>query len=947
MQTHSSRTITPERWRRIDELYHAARERVPADRPAFLTEVCGADTELHREVESLLAEDASGEGVLDRPAVALSTDARQLTVGSQLGPYRIDAFIGKGGMGEVWKARDTRLNRDVAIKMSHAGFSGRFRTEAQAIAALNHSNICTLYNVGPDYLVLEFVEGPTLAERMKRGPIPPEEALRIARQIADGLEAAHEKGVTHRDLKPANIKIRADGSVKVLDFGLAKLASEESEPISDSPTAMTAPGMIVGTPGYMSPEQARGEKVGKRADIWAFGVVLYEMVRGRRLFEGTTVSDTLAAVIRDEPDWTRVPAGLQPLLRRCLEKDPKRRLRDIGDAMPLLEGDGATDAPSRSRFGKSAAWAVAASSIAVALGLAFLHYHEKPLTARPVRFQIPLPDKGDFGGYVVLSPDGHKLAFNTTGPEGGLWVRDLDSLELRLLPGTQNAVSPFWSPDSRFLAFGVGNELKKTDASGGRPQTLCEVPTPVGTGAWNREGVIIFGGRGRGPMRRVPEAGGVATDVTAIDLSQQETYHTLPAFLPDGRHFIYFRAGPASEKPGIFAGSLDVGPADQSRERLVDTPFGGLWAPSSVGTGGRLFFMRDGTLMAQPFDTRQLKLAGEPFPVAENVGTVGANGFFSVSANGSLAYRAGVSAGNRQLAWFDRQGKQSGTVFEPAGYRDLSLSPEGTRAAILRGPINNGSDIWLHDFTRGVSTRLTFSPNAVETTFDKGPVWAPDGTRIAFFSVRGAFYDLFEKPSSGTGNEVLLVHSDSNKSPNDWSHDGRFLLYSENNGKTSEDLMVLPLEGNDRKPVPLLNTAFGEAQGSFSPDTRWFAYISNESGRFEVYVQPFTYPGSGSAPAVGKWQISRDGGTRPKWRADGKELVFRSPDGSPMSADIATNPSFQAGIPKPLFTMPANAGNWDMTADGKRFLVVMPLQVQPSANTPITVVLNWEAGLQK
>ena len=796
---------------------------------------------------------------------------------------------------------------------------------------------------------MELVEGLTLAERIAQGPIPLDEALVIAEQIADALEAAHDKAIIHRDLKPANVKIKSDGQVKVLDFGLAK-SGGIAEVTSDSPTGLTVTGMILGTAGYMAPEQALGKPADKRADIWAFGVVLYEMLTGQQLFKGATTSDKLAALIKEEPDLTKVPAKVQRLLHRCLEKDPKRRLRDIGDVGLLLEETSGTESAARSEglLHINNAMTAAAGVLALALlGLGFVHFREKPPALYPLRFQIPLPDKGDFGGYVVLSPDGHKLAFNTSGPEGGLWVRDLDSLELRLLPGTPNAVSPFWSPDGRFLAFGVGNQLKKVDVSGGPPQILCEVPTPVGTGSWNRNGVIIFGGRGRGPMRRVSEAGGVATDVTALDLAQQETYHALATFLPDGRHFVYFRAGAAMEKAGIFAGSLDVRPADQSRERLVATAFGGLWAPSSTGAGGHLFFMRDGALIAQPFDAERLKLAGEPFPVAEPVGTTGANGFFSVSANGTLAYRAGVSTGNRQLAWFDRQGKQSATVFEPAAYGDLSLSPEGTRAAILRGPVNNGSDIWLHDFTRGVSTRFTFTPNILETTFDKGPVWAPDGTRIAFFLVRGAFFDLFEKPSGGTGNEALLLHSDSNKSPDDWSRDGRFLLYSENNGETSEDLMVLPLAGHDRKPVPLVNTTFGEAQGSFSPDTRWFAYISNESGRFEVYVQPFTPPGLGSAPAVGKWQISQDGGTRPKWREDEKELIFRAPNGSPMAVEITTSPLFQAGIPKPLFALPPNAGAWDVTADGERFLAVLPFQPQQNARTPVTVVLNWEAGLKK
>ena len=867
----------------------------------------------------------------------------ELKPGDKLGPYEIVSRIGKGGMGEVWKARDPRLNRDVAIKISAQQFTDRFEREAHAIAALNHPNICTLYDVGPNYLVMELVEGPTLGERIAEGPIPLDEALVIAKQIADALEAAHEKTIVHRDLKPANVKIKPDGSVKVLDFGLAK-SGGIAELTSDSPTALTVAGMILGTAGYMSPEQAKGKVADKRADIWAFGVVLYEMLTGKRLFAGETVSETLAAVLKEQPDLNRVPARVRPLLRRCLEKDPKLRLRDITGVEFLLEG--ATAAPSRSRFGM-AGLAVAAGVFAlIAAALGFVHFREKP--AAVVRFQVPLPDKGAFGRFLALSPDGHKLAFNTTGPEGGLWVRDLDSLELRLLPGTQNVFSIFWSPDSRFLAFGVGNQLKKVDVSGGPAQTLCELPSGnVGSGAWNRDGVIIFGSP-IGPIRRVPAEGGVATDVTALDLSRQEPAHTLPTFLPDGRHFVYWRRSRFAEKQGIFLGSLDVKPSDQSLELLVATPFGGVWAPSAAGAGGHLFFLRDGTLMAQPFDAGRLKLTGEPVPVAEHVGALAYNGFFSISANGALAYLTGGSASNLQLAWFDREGKQSATAFEPGPYSDLSLSPDGTRAAILRGSVTGSNiDIWLHDFTRGVSTRFTFDQKAGETGAGKGPVWSPDGNRIAFSSVRSGFFDLFEKPSSGAGNEALLVHSGSNKNPDDWSRDGRFLLYTQNNGKTSYDLMVLPLEGNDRKPVPLANSTFGEAQGSFSPDTRWFAYGSDESGRVEVYVQPFTPPGSGAAPAAGKWQISRDGGTRPKWHADGKELIFRGRDGSPMAVDITTSPSFQAGIPKPLFTMPTGAGNWDVTADGKRFLAAVPQQAQQNANTPITVVLNWEAGLKK
>jgi Tol biopolymer transport system component/predicted Ser/Thr protein kinase len=865
-----------------------------------------------------------------------------LSGGTRLGHYEILEKIGAGGMGEVYRAHDTRLGRDVAIKVSAERFGERFEREARVIASLNHPNICTLFDVGPNYLVMELVEGPTLAERIKEGAIPLEEALAISRQIADALEAAHEKGVVHRDLKPGNVKIKPDGAVKVLDFGLAKVAPASAGDSKDEASAtvtmgQTQAGVILGTAAYMSPEQAKGKNVDKRADIWAFGVVLYEMLTGRQLFEGETLSETLASVMKEEPAWDRVPSRVLKLLRACLQKDPRQRLHDIADAKLLLEE---SVGPAISSPAKAILSPAIAAVLFLALGiLSFVHFRETPPVAHATRFQVPLPEKGEFGGRLTLSPDGRRLAFNTTGPEGGVWVRDLNSLETRLLPGTQNAFSQFWSPDSRFLAFGVGNQLKKVDASGGPPQTLCESPTPVGSGAWNQDGVIIFGGAGNGPLRRVSAAGGVAADLTVLDASRGEAFHALPYFLPDGRHFVYYQ-GSTLENTGTFAGSLDAKPQEQNRERLLANRLIAVYA------AGRLFFMRENTLMAQTFDAAKLKLVGEPVPVAEGVGTVAANGIFSVSANGAvLAYRTGGFANNRQLTWFDRQGKVLGTAGEPGPHAALSLSPDGTRAAILRASGGVPGDIWLHDFARGVSTRFTFDQTATAGIGGKGPVWSQDGSRIVFRASRRAVGDLYEKASNGAGEEAPLLQSVEPKEPNDWSRDGRLLLYSEVTPKTSSDLMVLPL-GGDRKPFALLRTPFAEGHGSFSPDTHWFAYASNESGSAEIYVQPFTPPGSGSPPAAGKWQVSRDGGTRPKWRADGKEIFFRALNGSPMAVDVTTSSTFQAGIPKQLFALPVNVGDWDVTADGKRFLVAMPLQAQQNANTPITVVLNWEAGLK-
>jgi serine/threonine protein kinase len=659
-------------------------------------------------------------------------------------------------MGEVYKAVDTRLDREVAIKVSDERFSERFEREARVIASLNHPNICTLYDVGPNFLVMELVEGPTLAERIEQGAIPPEEALDIARQIADALEAAHEKGVVHRDLKPGNIKIKPDGAVKVLDFGLAK-AGVSAAPDENSPTVTigeTKAGMILGTAGYMSPEQARGKPVDKRADIWAFGVVLYEMFAGRRTFQGDTVTDLLAAVITQEPELGRAPAKTRKLLRRCLEKDPKKRLRDIGDAMSLVEDAAAPGEPIAAPSSRPGwlPWALACVPLLALAALAIVHFREKPpATPQPVRFQIESSSllNGNIF-YMPISPDGRKLAYTAVDPDGkpSLWVRDMDTLESRVLRGTENAVSPFWSPDSRYIAFGVGTELKKVDSLGtSPPQTLCVAPSAVGMGSWNADGVIVFGGRGVGPLERVSDSGGTPIPITA--LRPEESYHTFPVFLPDGKHFLYLRAG-SLETRGIYAGSLDVKPAEQSTKRIMASQLGVTFAPSAGG--GRILFLRGGTLMAQPFDTGRLEATGEPVPIVEHVAAAGSAGWFSVSANGVLAYRVGGTPGTYRLTWYDRKGVALSTIGEPSDYIDLTLSPDGTRLATSSGSAQQ--DIWLFDLSRMVNTRFTFDAAA-----DRVPVWSPDGSKIVFSSSRKGRMDLYLKPSNGAVEEQLLLPS--------------------------------------------------------------------------------------------------------------------------------------------------------------------------------------------
>jgi eukaryotic-like serine/threonine-protein kinase len=878
-----------------------------------------------------------------------------LTAGTRIGPYEIVGALGQGGMGEVYRARDPRLGREVAIKVSAERFSDRFEREARAIAALNHPNICTLYDVGPDYLVMELVEGPTLADRIQSsgqgaggsGGLDLVDALDIARQIAVALQAAHDKGIVHRDLKPANVKITPDGVVKVLDFGLAKLAepnaSDENPENSPTMTAhpVTRAGLILGTSAYMAPEQARGNPVDKRADIWAFGVVLYEMLSGDRLFHRDTVSDTLAAVLTKEPVWDRVPPKARPLLQRCLVKDPRRRLRDIGDIDLLL--DGAPElVSSASRRRPWLAWGAAALLLVALAPAAFLHLREQAAVAEPVRFEIPVTVNLSASGVVALSPDGRQLAFAASDADGvlRLFVRAMDSLEVRPLMGSEIstvAPPPFWSPDSRFIAFDAGGKLKKLDVSGGPAQTLCDLPGIVVGGSWNRDGDIIVGSTSGG-LLRVSESGGAVSPVTALDPSRKEGMHLLPSFLPDGRHFVYLRLAESVESSGIYVGSLDAKPEEQGSKQILPYVIGLTYAPPTDSGPGRLLFLREGTLMAQPFDARRLALAGDAVPVAQQVGSFRDSAFFSISSNGVLAYRA--TDRDFQLTWFDRQGSVLGRVSDPGRLRGAALSPDGTRAMASRtNPQDSAnSDLWLLDLLQGNrATRFTSGTGIAEF-----PVWSPDGTRIAF-TLQG---NVFQKLASGAKDEELVqLERGRLKTPTSWSPDGRFLLIAAADPISRFDLWVLPLQG-DRTPVPFARTRFDENQGRFSPDGRWVAYVSNESGASEVYVKAFDKDfAGGSASAGGSTLVSKDGGTAPRWRGDGKELFYLAPNGTMMAVDLTINSAFQAGTPTPLFQAPSGATVGDASADGKRFLLVTP--IGPSASAPFTVVLNWTAGLKK
>jgi eukaryotic-like serine/threonine-protein kinase len=908
--------------------------------------------------------------------------------GTHLGPYEILSAIGAGGMGEVYRARDAKLGRDVALKVLPEAFArdaermARFQREAKVLASLNHPNVATIHGLedssGSHALVMELVEGPTLGDRIKQGPIPIDEALKIAKQICEALEYAHERGVVHRDLKPANIKVTNDDAVKVLDFGLAKAIESDASSIdiSSSPTMSrmaTMQGVLLGTAAYMPPEQAKGKSVDRRADIWAFGCVLYEMLTGKMAFTGETVSDTLAAVIRAEPDWAQLPAAtparVRVLLQRCFQKDPKRRLQAIGEArISLDEVLGGAQEPSTSDIAGASVpaplwrrvlpWAVAAAFAVAFAGLAFVYFGEKaPAAAEMVRFDIPMPPKTSFvfaSGFAI-SPNGRELAFAGTNPDGtnSVWIRDMGSPDARPLAGTESGANLpfFWTADSKYLVFQQSGVLKKIEISSGVVHTLCDVSPAALGGSSNGDGVIIFG-QGDGGLMRIPADGGSASPLTTLDSSRGEFQHVFPSFLPDGRHFLYLRVSSDLANSGIYIGSLDASPANQDSKRLLATTLRVEYVPSSFdpNKGQLLFLTSDGTLMAQPFDARRFEFTGDPVPVEEHVGQYINGGEFTASANGVLVYRTAGASAESQPKWFDRQGKIVGAVGEPDVYDAPALSPDGTNVVVGRGPAEQ-SALWIFDSSRGTNARFTFGSAGVG-----GPFWSPDGKRIIFSSNPGGIWDVYQKLASGAAGEDLLLKSSENKWPSDESHDGRFLLYYALDPRTKDDIWVLPLQG-DRRPFLFLRTPFDELNAHFSPDGHWVAYESNESGRDEIYVRPFSGDSSAAdvSGAGAKWQVSYGGGALPLWSADGKEVYYLTSDGKVMEVGVTNSPAFQAGTPKflfqapPLALLPSLRTTGKYTVDGKRFLFISSTgqgsQAQDQA--PFNVVLNWQAALKQ
>ena len=911
-----------------------------------------------------------------------------LASGARLGAYEILSALGAGGMGEVYRARDTKLNRDVAFKVLPDAFVSdpdrlaRFTREAQTLASLNHPNIAHIHGLeesgGVRALVMELVEGDDLSQRIARGAIPVDEALPIAKQIALALEAAHQQGIIHRDLKPANIKLRPDGAVKVLDFGLAKAMAPEASsasainrslsPTITSPALLTGAGIVLGTAAYMAPEQAKGQEADKRSDIWAFGCVLFEMLTGRRPFDGEDITEVLGAVVRLEPPWevlpSDVPEPVRTLLRRCLVKDRRARVGDIAAVLFVLDHQSgvAPAVPVGSRSNRIA-WLVAALATIALIATAVVALRmSRSGTLAPdlVEFTISPPENNAFGGpaaggtgiaaQLAISPDGRNVVF-VAGAQSTfhIWLRPVASAEARRLEGTEDARFPFWSPDSQFIAFFEGTKLKKVAIAGGTPIVLADAGAGGG-GTWSHDNVIVFGSVGSGLMR-VSGAGGVPTAVTT--LADGEDAHRFPHFLPDGRHFFYTALTGACCPPAK-PGTIKLGSLDQHEPAVTL-----LQADSSATYAARhILFARDQTLMAQAFDPDARQLTGDAIPVmTERVSTEGSRYVSaSVSDNGTLVYAPDGTPNLQQLIWFDRAGKTLGTLGEGALDANLSLSPDERQVAVaLRSGSPGNLDIWTIDIARNLRNRMTSDAQP-----EGWPVWSPDGTRIVFGAgARGgggeglpAKARLVQTLVNGTGaNETLWEAVDTPSrpcrerqcvlSPSDWSADGRFVLYTFTGSfPATSDIWALPLFG-DRKPFPVVHTQFAESLGIFSRDSRWIAYTTNETGQFNVYVQPFLRAG-------GKTRISPNGGRNPHWRADGKELFYLAADGAMTAVPIDGTDVLTPGLPETLFPAGVISANqvYSVTRDGQRFLVSTRPQ-NAAAAPPLTVIVNWTSTLQK
>jgi Tol biopolymer transport system component len=893
-----------------------------------------------------------------------------LTPGTRLGPYQIVATLGAGGMGEVYRGHDMRLSRDVAIKILPPALANdpdrlaRFSREARVLASLNHPNIAYIHGFEESStmhaLVMELVDGDTLADRLARGAIPVEEAMHIARQLTDALDAAHERGIVHRDLKPANIKVTPDGTVKVLDFGLAKA---QDQPASDtlhsasmtSPALMSRAGVILGTAAYMSPEQAKGAVVDKRSDIWAFGCVLYEMLTGRRVFGGDSVTETLAAVMRDEIHLEQLPATTPPIvarmIARCLERDPKRRLRDIGEArITLDEAIGRSSdvvAPTRAasapavpaRLSRAVPWIVAAAALGIA---AYFAVGARPTTTREsLELEIGPPQDAHFlidsnSGNVLLSPDGTKILFRAAKPpRDSLWLRSLARDDARPLSGTENAQYPFWAPDSRRLAFFARGQLKTLDTAAGLPQVIADAPNGRG-GSWGDDDVILFVPAGGGTIYRIPADGGEAAAVTRLDTARGENAHYWPHILPGHRKFLYFVRSTHPQNNGIYIAGLDGSGAT----RLVSSLSSGIYAPPLDGSPGHLLWVQNGELLAQAFDPDRAALSGQPAAIASGVRVIESQRGMvaSVSRTGAIAW-ASARAGLGRFASFDRDGRRGDLLsIEEGDLFHQTISPDGGRLLYTR-VVNGTADIFLYDFATRNSRRITLSPD-----YDEQPLWSPDGAEMAHAGSEAGVRSLMRVRLDGSMPPAELIRGATEASPAAWSPDRRYLLVSSSVPDGGADIMLIPVD-DPKRITPLLTGAANEVAAVFSPDGRWIAFSSDRSGRLETYVVRFR--GEQSPPALGgePFQITSDGGfvLPGGWRRDGREIVFQSPGARVTAVPVdARGERVAAGQPVTLFRLPSNQSQIAMTPNADRFVVT---EYSYAAGQTIRVLTNWRARL--
>lgn len=872
--------------------------------------------------------------------------------GTKLGPYEITSSLGAGGMGEVYRAKDTRLDRIVAIKIlpehlsSDPNFRQRFEREAKAVSSLNHPNICTLHDIGNhdgiDFIVMEYIEGQTLSTRLLKGPLPLSDLLRYSIQIADALDKAHRNGIVHRDLKPGNIIVAKSG-VKLLDFGLAKIATPkpaaEVSQLATEQRELTKEGTILGTMQYMAPEQLESKETDARTDIFAFGAVMYEMATGKKAFEASSQASLIASILKDEPKpITQVQPLNPPILERivsiCLQKDPEDRWQnahDVLNALQWITEPGSETAvtvagPPTGRNRERLLWSTLVAILALALVAVFISTRRQDAHPVQMRFSMHLANLNSLRS-ASISPDGSRIVFaaRDTSGKDQLWVREMNSPELRPLPGTEHPVHPFWSPDSRFIGFFADGKLKKIDVSGGPPQILCNAPMGRG-GTWSRDNAILFCPNTSTGLFLVSASGGTPTAVT--ELQAGEVSHRWPIFLPDGRHYLYFAGVDVKGELSIYAGSLD----SKERKRLIPAESNLSYVPP-----GYLLYVRGGNLLAHSFDAKEMKLSGEPFLVAENIEYFANiwSALFSVSENGVLLYQTRSVSSLPQLSWFDRIGKQMGILGLPADQRNPRISPDGKRVALdMVDSETANNDIWIYETTGGIPKR--FTPGA---EFEATPIWSPESDRISFVRLFGSSSGLSVKNSGGESSEQTFSKMSGEISPTDWSPDNRYILCSVNEpGISNLELWLQPIEG-DQKPVPFLQTSFSVSQGQFSPDGRWVAYVSNETGKWEVYVTPF--------PAAGaNWKVSSSGGMEPRWRRDGKELYYMALDGKLMAVQVETEPTFQANIAQPLFQTFSSEHisstdfySYDVSSDGERFLI----NTQAGERTSVqpTVVLNW------